>query len=472
VVFGQNWRAAAVAAAGLAMSNLKGECFMTFDACRRGRSGVAGARGRLEPADRHTGSLRGFLRRHEQEAAAAARGTAATRRKFVAKLLTRTADSRNLRLAWDHLASGEGQAPGLDGLRFNDLDHHEVWDLARALHEAILDGTYRTTPDLQKRIPKSSGKGFRMLSIPSVVDRVVQRAVVQIIQPYLNPTFDERSLGYRPGIDVNAAVAMAEDLIVREGRWVLLAEDLKDAFNHVPQRRLLGTLGTHLRDDGMMRLLERVLLTRKGQGLRQGGPLSPIALNTYLDHFLDKKWRRLHPDMAMLRWVDDVLVSVRDREEARQAHQDLTSLLRPAGMSLKSTPERSVHNLGAGEHAEWLGYRLSRGRDGLKVSLTEKAWRSLAEKLELDHEKDGSPLRAVDTILGWVSSMGPCYATTHIPTAYARIGSLANALAFDEIPSQEEVRRTWRTAHLRWERSRVDREQRTQEQHAAAPPAR
>jgi hypothetical protein len=253
---------------------------------------------------------------------------------------------------------------------------------------------------------------------------------------------------------------------------VLLAEDLKDAFNHVPQNRLLDVIRRYIRDDGMMRLLGRVVRTETGMGIRQGGNLSPLLLNVYLDHHLDKGWRRLRPDVVLLRWADEILVLCWNREEALQAYHDLQQLLLPTGMRLKSTAEQAVHDLRSGEHAEWLGYRLTREGERLKVFLTEKAWRGLAEQLGLVHEKDGSPLRAVDTIMGWVSSMGPCYSTTHIPTAYARISNLARNLAFDEIPTQEEVRRTWRNAHLRWERSRVDREQRTQEQQTAAPPSR
>jgi group II intron reverse transcriptase/maturase len=423
------------------------------------------------PADLHEGSRGDFLRRHGTEAAIAARGTAATRKAFVAKLLSRTADSRNLRIAWDELASGDGQAPGLDGLRFDDLETHDVWGLVRTLHEALLEDTYRTTLDLQKRIPKSSGKGFRTLSIPSIIDRVVQRAVVQVLQPYLDPTFDERSLGFRPGNGINDALALAEERISTNGTWVLLTEDIRDAFNHVPQRRLLDVIRRYIPDAGMMRLIERVVLTETGMGIRQGGNLSPLLLNVYLDHFLDRKWRRLHPDVILLRWADDILLLCRNREEVLHAYQDLQQLLLPAGMRLKSTPELAVHDLRSGDHADWLGYRLTREPGRLKVSITEKAWDSLAQKLELCHTTDGSPLRAVETIRGWVSSMGPCFRAKDVNRTYARIRNLANALAFDELPTREEVRRTWRSAYLRWERSRVDREQRTQEQPTAAPPA-
>jgi retron-type reverse transcriptase len=231
---------------------------MTFDPCRRKGKGVAGARARQGPAGLHEGARRDFLRRHELEAAAVAQGTAAARKAFLATLLPRAADSRNLRLAWDHLAADGGQAPGLDGLRCDHLEDHEVWGLVRTLGRAILDGTYRPAPDRKVQIPKASGKGTRTLSIPSVVDRVAQRAVVQVVQPYADVFFDEHSLGYRPGSHVYQALALAEGLIVKDGRWVLLAEDLKDAFDAVPQQRLLDVIRTYLPDEGMVRPMARV----------------------------------------------------------------------------------------------------------------------------------------------------------------------------------------------------------------------
>jgi retron-type reverse transcriptase len=388
------------------------------------------------------------------EAAAAAHGSAEGKKTFIPKLLPRTADSRNLRLAWDSLAAGDGQAPGVDGLGFHDLEDHDVWGLARTLHRAILDDTYRTAEDRQVRIPKASGKGYRTLSIPTVIDRVVQRAVTQVVQPYLDPFLTDSCLGYRPGSDVHKAVAVAEQLAVRKEAWVWVTEDLKNAFDRVPQRRLLDVIRRYIPDAGMMRLFERVVRTQTGMGLRQGGNLSPLLLNAYLHHFLDGKWKRLHPDVVLLRWADDVLILCRSREEANQAYQDLARLLLPAGMRLKGSPELAVHDLRDAGYADWLGYRLSQGENELKVSWTEESWTGLAERLELDHQKDGSPMRAVETILGWLSQMGPCLKTSNAPNDYTRIVSLAHNLAFNETPSQEEVRRHWIRAHQRWERCR------------------
>ena len=115
-------------------------------------------------------------------------------------------------------------------------------------------------------------------------------------------------------------------------------------------------------------------------------------------------------------------------------------------MTLKGKAELAIHNLGNGDPAIWLGYRLLRDGGGLKVGLTEDAWQSLSQNLELCHTKDSSPLRAVETILGWISQMGPCYLSTDINQAYARISELANTLAFDEISAKEEICRFWHQA--------------------------
>src|SRR5262249_40966930 len=155
---------------------------------------------------------------------------------FLSKLLKRTADPRNLKCAWDWLATGDGQAAGIDGLHYTDLDDQEVWNLIRTVSQAILDGTYRPAEDLLHRIPKNSGKGFRQLAIPTVVDRMVQRGIVQILQPYLDEFFDDNSLGYRPGCNSLLALARAEAFAIQGECWCWITEDIRDAFDQVPQQ--------------------------------------------------------------------------------------------------------------------------------------------------------------------------------------------------------------------------------------------
>jgi hypothetical protein len=123
-------------------------------------------------------------------------------------------------------------------------------------------------------------------------------------------------------------------------------------------------------------------------------------------------------------------------------------------MTLKGTPEQAIHNLQDGASADWLGYRLLKEENGLVVQLTETAWRNLAEKLEQDHEKDCSPLRAIQTITGWISQLGPCFNSADVTQTYTRILTLAHDQAFDEVPSMEQIRREWRSASIRWHRVR------------------
>jgi RNA-directed DNA polymerase len=439
---------------------------------RRGGHGVAGARDRLVPADFHVGSYRDFLGRHAREAAEAARGDRATKQAFAAKLLKRTVDFRNLRCAWFHLAAGGGDTPGVNGLRYPDLDDHEVWDLLRALSKAILADTYRVAPDRIIQIPKGSGRGYRTLRLPVIEDRVVGRAVVQTVQPFVDPLFDERSLGFRPGRGRFHALALAEKLAGDADRWVWITEDVRDAFGMVPQNRLLDVVRHHLRDADIVRLVERVVRTKSGRGLPQGGCLSPLLTNIYLDWFLDRKWRQQHPDVPLIRVADDLLLLCSSREEADEAYADLERMLRAAGMPLKGNPESAIWSLKDGEPVTWLGYRLTRQADGLQAHLTESSWERLSERLALTHLKPEAPLRAVEALQGWVSMMGPCLPAADAPATYARITSLARSHAFYEIPSYEAILACWRHAYARWLQVRKDVRGDLHEGHPAAPPAR
>jgi hypothetical protein len=246
-------------------------------------------------------------------------------------------------------------------------------------------------------------------------------------------------------------LARVEKLAREQDRWIVITEDLENAFDSVPQKRLLQMISMLIPDERMMRLMERLILTRAGRGLRQGGNLSPLLLNLYLHHHLDSRWQRKRPYCPLLRWADDLLVLCKDRDEAEQAYQDLESLLIPTGMLLKGSRSTTIHDLDESNGSIWLGFRLSKDLGGnLKADVTEIAWQHLGEHLELDHEKDSSPLLAIQTILGWIDAMEPCWPQVDVQQAYERIVALAKPLAFDEIPSLEEIRQTWECAYQRW----------------------
>jgi group II intron reverse transcriptase/maturase len=391
------------------------------------------------------------LVRHEREAACAARANdVATREQFLARLLARTTDTRNLRCAWDYLSLNGGQAPGVDRMRFDDLDGQDVWTWARTVGKAIRDGTYRPAADLPVSIPKGSGRGTRTLSIPTVTDRVVQRAIVQVLQPYLDPQLSPNSYSYRPQRNTWQALARGERIAKDGDCWVLIADDIRDAFDQVPQQRLLDVLRRQLPNDPMLGLLKVVVTSESGRGLRQGGSLSPLLLNLYLDHFLDRPMAKKHPTTPLLRVSDDLLVLCRSREEAQAVYKWMAERLGSAAMPLKGTSDTAIHDLGKGEKVGWLGYHLSKEGEGLRVNLAEKAWDNLRDRLIEAHACPDSPLRAQQVIEGWIGYLGPCYDPTRVSRLYARVRSLAQSLAFEELPPQAEFRDHWQRAYARW----------------------
>lgn len=420
----------------------------------RGNKRSTDARARQLPAEFHEGTRWDFLRRHECESAVAARGTRQERAEFAACLLRRTADPRNVMLAIDFLRTKGGSAPGPNDLRLDDLGSGERWDMARALGGAILAGTYCPGPHREVHIPKGPGRGYRTLRIQDVEDRVVQRAIVQIVQPLIDPTFSSTSLGYRPKKGRYHALALAERLAQDQDRWCCLTEDVKDAFEQPPHRRLLDVVRRHLPDAGILALIGAVIENESGRGLRQGGSLSPLLLNVYLDHFLDRPWAKRHPETPLIRVADDVLILCRDPDEALRARESLQEMLRPAGMPLKGTPETAVRDLAGGGRATWLGLDLTRQGDNLIASMTDASWAKLEDHLARTHDRPDAPLRANETILGWLASAGMCFRPDDHLEVHARIATTAHRYAFDEIPSREETRDCWQRAHARWLRIR------------------
>ncbi len=397
------------------------------------------ARACLVPADFHEGSCRDFLRRHERESAVAANRTGRGRTEFARCLFRRAADSRNLRCSIDYLASEGGSSPGPNGLTLDDLDSTERWELARALGEVIRTGRYRPGPHLEVRIPKGPGRGLRTLRIRNVEDRVVERAIVQVIQPFLDPTFAPTSFGYRPGRSRERALAFAEAKADSTSAWVWTFEDVKDAFEHVPLGRLLDFVGKRLAAEGIVELIRIVTDAKATKGIRQGSSLSPLLLNLYLDHQLDHSWAKRHPANPLIRVADDLLVIARDRSEAESAHEDLRSRLRSVGLNLKAIPGTTVRDLRHGETGDWLGFRLRNGPGCLEIRPTDLCWGRLEEILGLAHTKPSAPLRAFETIEGWTEQLGPCRPHLDPSDLLERIASVAHEHAFDEIPAGQAL---------------------------------
>jgi retron-type reverse transcriptase len=363
-------------------------------------------------------------------------------------------DERCLRVAWDRLAEHGGDGPGIDGWRYCDFPETQIWTNLREDRDRIRAGVYEPAEDRLVEISKGPGRGTRTLALPCIFDRVVMRAVVEVLQPYLDSMFLSHSFGYRPRRGTLPALAHAWHYFHAEQRTVWVTADLRDAFGRVPLPRLLQIV-EHYTSPDVADFLGRVLGGSSAPGLRQGSPLSPLLLNLFLHHLLDLKWRRLYPDSRLLRFADDVLILCKTRTDALQAHDHLVEVLLPSGMLVKNTREKDVVDLTPECPAHWLGFRFEKNDSkSLRVLIAEDSWEALTENLDQAHDSPNAPVRAVQCIQGWVNDKAPCFKFINPDEAWDRIAEIARALTYDEIPARQTVKDWWQRAHARWCRLR------------------
>jgi hypothetical protein len=214
---------------------------------------------------------------------------------------------------------------------------------------------------------------------------------------------------------------------------------------YVPNRQLNHLIG------------QLLFAEQRRLGLRQGGALSPLLLNLYLHHFLDRPWREQHPDIPLLRFADDLLILCRDSAEARTAYADLEQLLRDCSLRLKSSPDRAIQDLRAGQRLVWLGYDIGTSAESrLDFRIPGKLWPKLQERLLLCHSERWAPLRANQVLSSWIRQLGPAYPGKAMARRhYRRIAAIASAASFDEIPSRVALLRIWRHAKADWDALQV-----------------
>ena len=243
-------------------------------------------------------------------------------------LMEEILDLKNLNRAYSRILSNRGaRTPGVDGMTVKQLKGYvqKHWPKIEAQLRA---GTYRPQPVKRVEIPKPGG-GVRKLGIPSALDRLIQQAILQILQPHFDPTFSEHSYGFRPGRSAHQAVAKAQEYQQEGCRWSVDL-DLEKFFDRVHHDRLVARLAERIGDTAVLKLirafltsgvLEGGLVCPTTEGAPQGGPLSPMLSNVVLDELDRELEQRGH---RFVRYADDVNIYVRSRRAGERVLASVT----------------------------------------------------------------------------------------------------------------------------------------------------
>jgi RNA-directed DNA polymerase len=295
-------------------------------------------------------------------------------------LLERVLEAGNLRRALHQVRRHQG-APGIDGMTVDDLGEYlkTHWPTIRA---ALLEGTYAPQPVRRTVIPKAGG-GTRNLGVPTVLDRFIEQALLQVLQEEWDPTFSERSYGFRPQRRVHQAVEQAQADIRAGYTWVVDI-DLEKFFDRVNHDVLMSRVRRRVKDRRVVSLIHRFLkagvLTLEGsvaptaEGTPQGGPLSPLLANLLLDE-LDKELEKRGHRFA--RYADDANIYVRSRQAGERVMASVTRFLK---RKLRLTVHEAKSAVDRPWNRTFLGFTFTK-RQSNRRKVREKALKAFQAKV-------------------------------------------------------------------------------------------
>ena len=317
----------------------------------------------------------------------------------------------NLQRAWKRVKANKGAA-GVDGLDIAQTGVYlkHAWP---TLRQQLLDGTYRPQPVRRVLIPKPDG-GERELGIPTVTDRLVQQALLQVLQPLIDPSFSEHSYGFRPGRRARDAVLAAQRYL-QQGKRIVVDVDLSKFFDRVNHDILMDRLSKRVSDAGVLRLIRAYLnagimdggvVLERAEGTPQGGPLSPLLANVLLDEVDRELERRGH---CFARYADDCNVYVR----SQKAGERVMRLLRRCYARLHLQINESKSAVACAFGRKFLGYTLWWSGNGeVRRAVSAKALRAFRHRVrQLTRRNGGRSMAEVIErlrryVLGWKGYFG------------------------------------------------------------------
>jgi len=328
------------------------------------------------------------------------------------EVMTAVCSRDNLKRALKRVVQNKG-APGIDGMTTEMLPTHlkEHWI---AIKEQLLNGTYRPQAVREVEIPKAGG-GVRKLGIPTVLDRFIQQAVMQVLQPIFEPTFSAHSYGFRPGRSAHQAVERAQEYIA-QGHRIVVDMDLEKFFDRVNHDKLMSELAKKIHDKKMLKLLRFYLnagvmagglTSPRTEGVPQGGPLSPLLSNIMLN-LLDKELERRN--LRFVRYADDSNIYVSSRRAGERVMRSVTAFIEKR---LKLKVNRKKSAVGTIGERSFLGFCFI-GRSMLKRRISPEALERCKQKVrKLTRKRKGMRLELIvenlkEYLTGWINYYGFC----------------------------------------------------------------
>jgi RNA-directed DNA polymerase len=316
--------------------------------------------------------------------------------------------SENVRQAWKRVKSNGGAA-GVDGITVDEFVETIRTSWA-GIRESLMNGTYQPAPVLRVEIPKKSG-GKRPLGIPTVCDRLIQQSIQQVLTPVFDPKFSGSSYGFRPHRSAHEAVRRVQELI-RSGYRFVVDIDIEKFFDRVNHDVLMMLVSRHVSDKRLLRLMGKYL--RSGvkidgrveptrEGTPQGGPLSPLLANIYLD-VLDKELEKR--GLNFVRYADDLLILVKSKAAGDRVLRSVTRFLEKR---LKLTVNQEKSGVREADDTNYLGFTFT--REG-KILWSDESYRSFRHRVkELTGRSWGVSMKyrlsKLSTyIRGWVNYFG------------------------------------------------------------------
>ena len=292
-------------------------------------------------------------------------------------LLERVLSRDNVQKAWKRVKANKG-VPGIDRMSIEDFPEfaRAQWDNIR---DSLMAGTYQPSPVKRVEIPKPTG-GKRPLGIPTVLDRVIQQAMYQVMMPIFDPDFSEFSYGFRPGRSAHGAVRKVREYI-RKGYRIAVDMDLSKFFDRVDHDVLMHRVARKIRDKHILRLIGKYLragvvikgrLEKSREGVPQGGPLSPLLANILLDDLDKELEKRGH---KFVRYADDFVILVRTQRAGLRVKESVTRFLE-RNLKLKVNQDKS--RVSSTDNTNFLGFTFK----GTKIRWSDKAFREFKRRVK------------------------------------------------------------------------------------------